>query len=102
MHTQHAVDSIAHSQAAFARFDVHVTRLLLQRFEQQLVDQPNHRRLLSHLGQFAIGPRSLGQVVVVVIGLLLDEFVDRVAADTELHLDQLHDVVVTRQHRFES
>ena len=101
MDAQHAVDSIPNLQAAFARFDVNVTRLLLQRFEQQLIHQPNDGGLLSHLGQFAVCARRLGEIVVVIVRLLLDEFVDCVATDAELFFDELHDVVVSRENRLQ-
>ena len=98
MNSQHPVNAVTNLQAAFAWFDVNVTRLLLQRFEQQLIYQPNHRRLLSHLGQFAVGTRSFSKIVVVLVGFLFDEFVNRVAADAELLFDELNDVVVSREY----
>ena len=86
LHSQQAVDAVADHQPLLLRLDVHVARLLLERFDQHFVDQLDDRRCLRHLGQFA---ELIGQLVEqfdALFGALRDQFADRVAADAEIAL----------------
>ena len=67
---QHAVDPIADLQPGALRLDMHVARTEFDRLEQDLVDQPNDRRLLGHLGELGpVGLDLLEQLDPLVLGL---------------------------------
>lgn len=76
-----------------------VARLLLDCFDEELVHEPDDRRLLGFLGQLAGGVFQLFEQLDAVVGPLGDEGVDRVAADAQPLLDLLDDVFLPRQHR---
>ena len=66
----------------------------LDRFEQNLVHQPNDRGLLGHLATAsepsASSSSSSSTLVVLALG---EQAVDRLAADAQVRLDQLGDLV---------
>jgi hypothetical protein len=93
---QHAVDAVPDGQASLVGLDVDVAGPLVDRFEEDLVDQLDHAGLLGHLQQ-----------VIVVLGVVADDLqvvgahhlVERLAADAEMRLDELLDVLLGRQGR---
>ncbi len=53
LRVQDPVDAVTNDDPVGLRFDMHVTRTCLDRFQQDLVDQADDGSFLSHLGQFA-------------------------------------------------
>ena len=97
---QHAVDPVADHQPRGLRFDMHVAGPRLDRFQQDLVHQPDDRRLLGHLGQFrAVQVEILQQLDAVVQFRLGDQALDRLAAYSQMLLDQLGDFDPRSQNR---
>ena len=80
---QHAVDAVANLDAGRLRLDVHVARPRLDRFEQNLVHQPNDRGLLRLFGELAVDVDLVEQLDVLLV-LQGHQVVDRLAADAQV------------------
>jgi hypothetical protein len=52
LHLQHAVHTVANREARSLRLDVNIARPHIDGFEQDFIDEANHRRLLGHFGEF--------------------------------------------------
>src|SRR5690606_18737100 len=89
-----AVDAIANGELVLVRLDVDVARALVDRLDDDLVDEPDDARLLRHLEEVlrALARRS-------GFGLAdAHHRVDRVAADAVVRLDQLVDLRLGSEH----
>ena len=95
---QDAVDPVADRDLVLVRFDVDVRGPLVDRLDDDLVDQLDDARLLGHLEQ-VLAALDRGSAAGQVVGP--DHLVQGVAAEAEVGLDQLLDVVPRREHRLD-
>ena len=95
---QHAVDPVADRDLVLVGFDVDVRGPLADRLDDDLVDELDDARLLRHLEQ-VLAAFDRGAAPGEVVGP--DHLVQGVAAEAEVGLDQLLDVVPRRQHRLD-
>ena len=99
LRVEHAVDAVADPQPRLLRLDVYVAGPRLDGLQQDLVDQPDDRRLLRHLREFrAVRLDLLQEFHAVVVGRLGHQPLDRLAAHAQVGLDQLGDLVAAGQH----
>src|SRR5712691_2957319 len=103
LHAEQTIHAVANHQPFFLRLDVDIAGLLRQSFQQQFADEPNDRRGLSHLRQFAVRASDLGQVIGIdVLAALRDQLRDRVPADAQLLFDQPDQIVPPSEHRLQA
>ena len=81
---------------------MNIARPLVERFHEQFVHQPDDRRRLGRFGKFAQFGRNLIEELDAFFLLLRDELRDRVAANAEALLDELHDLVLAGQDGIKS
>ena len=95
---KHAVDAIADAQVVLVRLDMNIAGPLVQRLQEYLVDQLYDRCLLGHLQQVFAVLGGLGNHPEAVGA---HHLVDGVAADAEVGLYELGDLVGRREYRFD-
>ncbi len=97
---QQAVNAVTDDQPAPLGLQVDIARPRLDRLQQDLVDQPDNRRLLRHLGQLgAVRLDLVEQLHRILVGRLLEQPFDGFAADAQVRLDELGDLLSRREHR---
>ena len=87
------VDAVANGHLVLVGLDMDIASPLVHRLDDDLVDQADDRRLLGHLQQI-LAAAGDGTTGFVVVG---SEFVERVATQTVVGLDELLDVILDGQ-----
>ena len=76
---------------------MNVARPLVEGFHEELVHQPNDRRRLGRFGEFSQFGRDFVEEFDPFFQLLCDKLGDRIAANAQAILDELHDLVLAGQ-----
>jgi hypothetical protein len=89
---QQAVDAVANPQTRGLRFEMHVARSQLNRFQQDFVHQADDGRLLGHVRQLGAIGLDFFQQLDAVVHRLGDQPVDGFAAHAKVGFDELADL----------
>ena len=91
---QHTVDAVANGERPFKRLNVNVTRTFVDRLEDDLIDKLDDTGLLRHLQQILVIVLRAGEGEVLTAG----HFLNRVATDAVVLLDDLVDLITRGKH----
>ena len=92
---QHAVDTVSNRERPLVRLNMNVASALVNRLKDNLVDQLDDAGLLRHLQQVLAVILRAGEGEILTAG----HFLNRVATDAVVLLDDLINLVEGSQHR---